>query len=54
MEYICLVQTRSYVKNTALDAIISLHEPYQSFSSVFISNFLLGLERGDNDNRLVT
>ena len=27
-----------YVQNFALDVVISLYEPYLSFSSVFISN----------------
>ena len=28
---------KSYVQNSALDVVISLYEPYQSFPSVFIS-----------------
>ena len=30
--------TKSYVQNSALNVVTSLYEPYQSFSSVFISN----------------
>ena len=33
--------TKSYVQNSALDVVISLYEPYQSVSSVFISNKVL-------------
>ena len=38
-----LTCTTSYVQNSALDVVISLYEPYQSFSSVSSATILLAL-----------
>ena len=35
--------TKSYVQNSALDVIMKLYEPYQSFSSVSLATILLVL-----------
>ena len=37
--------TKHYIQNSALDVVISLYEPYQSFSSVFISNKTISIAR---------
>ena len=37
--------TKSHLQNSALDVVISLYEPYQSFSSVFIGENTVSVAR---------
>ena len=40
-----LTCTKSDVQNSALDVVRSFYEPYQSFSSVFINNKTVSVDR---------
>ena len=43
--HIAITRIKSYVQNSALDAVINFGKPYQSFSGVFMSNKSVSVAR---------